>query len=141
MNWLYDVIDRILINTRKKKYVKDDYFRIADEYTGLLPIEILKGPYKGTIYTVNCEVIDDYGKATFDHTIIKKIPGKHDSYHGDTFTTMAKEIMLVCIEEAQQNYHTIRQEVLKDDDTEPDYSEEFTETRAVSTKGTSSPKE
>jgi hypothetical protein len=135
--WLHKKLEDILIRLRIKKYKRDKFFRVADEFDGLLPIEILEGAYKGTIFTVkDLKVIDDYGKTKFEHTIIKKIPGTHDSYYGDNFSKLVGEILLICVAEAQTNYHEIRKEVLDDETDRDDTVEEFVEPRVVSEKST-----
>lgn len=141
MNWLHKRLEDILIRMRLRKYQKDKFFRVADEFGGLLPIEILEGAYKGTVFTVKeMKVIDDYGKTKFEHEIIKKIPGTHSSYYGDDFSKLVGEILLICIAEAQTNYNEIRKEVLSDEEDRDSYSEEFTEERAVSSKSNRLPK-
>lgn len=139
--YLHKKLEDILIVLRLKKYEKDKFFRVADEYSGLLPVEILEGAYKGTVFTVkDIKVLDDYGKTKFDHEIIKKIPGTHSSYYGDQFSKLVGEILFVCIAEAQTNYHELKKEVLKDETDGDDYSEELIEERTVSKKGPSVPK-
>lgn len=136
MRWLHKQLEDILIRLKLKKYQKDKFFRVADEFAGLLPIEVLEGAYKGTVFTVsNLTVIDDYGKTKFDHEIIKKIPGTHSSYYGEQFGRLVGEILLVCIMEAQTNYHEVRKEVLKDETDVDYYTEEPVEIRTISEKG------
>jgi len=136
--YLHKKLEDLLIQLRLKKYEKDKYFRIADEYAGLLPIEILEGAYKGTVFTVkDVRVIDDYGKTKFDHEIIKKIPGTHTSYYGENFSKLVGEILLNCIAEAMTNYNEIKKEVLSDEADRNDYSEEPVEERTVSKKSNS----
>lgn len=136
--WLHKQLEDILIRLRLKKYAKDKFFRIADEYGGLLPIEIKEGAYKGTVFCVkDLQVIDDYGKTKFEHEIIKKIPGTHSSYYGEQFSRLVGEILFVCIAEAQTNYNELKKEVVSDETDGNDYSEEPTETRTVSKKGPS----
>jgi len=136
--WLHKKLEDILIRLRIKKYQRDKFFRVADEFDGLLPIEILEGVYKGTIFTVkDLAVIDEYGKTKFDHQIVKKIPGTHDSYYGENFSKLVGEILLVCIAEAQTNYHEIRKEVISDETDRDDIVEEFVEERVIPSKGPS----
>ncbi len=138
--WVYDKIEDLLHSLRIRKYEKDKYFRVVD-FPGLLPVEILKGSYKGTIFVVSdIKVLDDYGKSKFDFDILRKIPGKHDSYYGDKFAKLVGEILLLCLTEAQANYAAVRNEVLTDDSDESDYSEEPVEERTVLAKGTPVPK-
>ncbi len=134
--WLYKKLEDLLIRLQMKKYPRDKFFRIADEYEGLLPIEILEGAYKGTVFAIkHLAIEDDYGKTRYDHVIIKKIPGKHDSYYGEQFSKMVGEILLVCLSEAQENYHTIREEVMNDEEAGSDYFEEPSEERTIPAKG------
>lgn len=139
--WLHKQIEDILIRLRLKKYQKDKFFRVADNYVGLLPIEIMEGAYKGTVFIVkDLRVVDDYGKTKFDHEIIKKIPGTHSSYYGEQFSKLVGEILLICIAEAQTNYHELKNEVLKDETDGDDYIEEPVEERTVPSKGPTLPK-
>ena len=141
-NWLYTKIEQWLGTIRGKKYVRDDYFAIREEYSdqGLLPIEVLRGPYKGTVFVVTeFHIVDDYGRVKFNHSVIRKIPGKHDSYYGDKFSREVGEILLVCLEEAGNNFKSLRAEVLADDVDELDIVEEFTPQRTVSKEGSTTP--
>jgi hypothetical protein len=138
--WLQDKIGELLHNLRTRKYQRNKYFRVL-EFPGLLTVEILKGSYRGTVFSVSdIKVLDDYGKSKFDFDIVKKIPGKHDSYYGDKFAKLVGEILLLCLTEAQKNYADLRNEVLTDDEDGTDYSEEPVEERTVSAKGSSIPK-
>jgi hypothetical protein len=139
--WFHKYVEDLLIRLKLKKYKKDKFFRIADGYPGLMPVEILEGAYKGTVFTVkDIRILDDYGKTKFDHSILKKIPGKHDSYYGEDFSKLVGEILLICIAEAQTNFQDVREEVLNDEADGIDYSEEPVEERTISKKGPSVPK-
>jgi hypothetical protein len=134
--YLHKKLEDILIILKLKKYEKDKFFRIADEYNGLLPIEVLEGAYKGTVFTVkDIKVLDDYGKTKFDHEIIKKIPGTHASYYGEEFSKLVGEILFICIADAQTNFNDLKKEVLSDDTDGSVYFEEPIEERTVSKKG------
>jgi hypothetical protein len=137
MNWLYAVLENWLAKRRAGQYVRDKNFRVAEEHAdkGLLPIEILTGPFKGTVFVItNMEVLDDYGKSRFDHRVIIKQPGKHDSYYGPKFSGVVGEILLICLTEAQSNYKALRSEVLSDDECGTDCLEEPVEERTISAK-------
>jgi len=137
VNWLYNLVESWLAKRRAGQYVRDKNFRVAEEHAdkGLLPIEILTGPFKGTVFVVtNMEVLDDYGKSRFDHKVIIKQPGKHDSYYGPRFSGVVGEILLICLTEAQSNYQALRSEVLSDDDHREDWIEEPVEERAIPAK-------
>ncbi len=141
MTWLYHKIEDLLHSLRRNKYQKDKFFKVRDDLPGLLPVEILKGSYKGTVFAVtDIKVLDEYGRSKFDFNIIQKIPGKHDSYYGDKFAKLVGEILLLCIGEAQSNFTTLRQEVLTDDADEPGYLEEPTPVRTIPTEGHRPPK-
>jgi hypothetical protein len=143
MNWLYSVIEKWLKSKREAKFSRDKFFRVADEHAdkGLLPVEILQGPFKGTVFVINSiNILDDYGRAKFEHMIIQKQPGKHDTYYGNKFSEVVGDILLNVLSEAQGNYKSLRQEVLSDDEDGSDYIEEPVEERTVSSQGSTVPK-
>jgi hypothetical protein len=139
INWLYSVLERFLKRKRDKKYTKNVYFRSADEYKeGLLPIEILQGPFKGTVFTVTeFKLLDDYGKCKIDHRILVKQPGKHDSYYGSKFHEVVGEIVMVVLGQVSTEYKNLDNEGLLDgtDEDGEHYIEESFEERTLSSKG------
>jgi hypothetical protein len=135
INWLYGVIERFLKGKRDTKYTKNVYFRSADEYNiGLLPIEILQGPFKGTVFTVTeFKVLDDYGKCKIDHRVLVKQPGKHDSYYGSKFHEVVGEIVMVVLGQVSTEYKNLGNEGLFDDaEHRDDRTEESTEEGGLS---------
>lgn len=144
MNWLYSVIEKWLEARRKKNYIIGDYFRLADEIEeGMLPVQILKGPYKGTVFTITTlDIIDDrYGKVKFNHKIIVKQPGKHDSYYGIKFSEIVGNILVTVLAEAQNNFKSFRDEVLSDGEDRENFIEEPSEERTVPPQGSTASKE
>ncbi len=136
MNWRW-LLDTWLYDLRLKRYDRDKFFRVLDELPGLLPVQILKGTYTGTIFSItDIKVIDDSGKTKFDFDVINRVPGKN--YDDTKFAKLVGEILLICIGEAQNNFASVRQEVLSDG-TEPDIVEEPTPTRTIPAEGTPLP--
>ena len=139
--WLHKQLEDIIIRLRMKKYKRDKFFRVADEFDGLLPIEILEGAYKGTVFTVSgIQMIDDCGKCKFDHEVIRRPANRKPSYYGDQFSKLVGEILLICIADAMNNYQQVRKEVLEDETNNDCYIEEPVEERTVPAKGTRVPK-
>jgi hypothetical protein len=119
INWLYGVIEKFLKGRREKKYSKNVYFKPADDHSeGLLPIEILQGPFAGTIFTITeFKILDDYGRCEFEHKILRKQPGVHDSYYArHQFTDIVGEIIMVVLGQVTPNYvGGLNNEELSDD--------------------------
>jgi len=98
---LQPFIDKYQSWNRKRKYKENDYYRIATEVnSGIVPIELLKGPFKGIIYSYGQINIDeDLGhmgaKATFDVDIIK---GPQNIIEDPKFSKLIGDILLVIMD-------------------------------------------
>lgn len=97
-------IDKIQSWNRKRKYKQEKYFKVAVGVTsnGILPIELLKGPFAGIIYsygTIN--IGEDLGhmgaRASFDIEIIR---GFENVIADPKFCKIAGDILLLMLDKA-----------------------------------------
>jgi hypothetical protein len=135
LNWLYGLVERMLRGRRERKYAHNVYFRSADEYTeGLMPIEILQGQFKGTVFTITAfNILDDYGRCKFEHRILRLAPGKSELYYQtNQFSQVVGEIILVVLGQVSTQYRTLNQPGFDQDKDEVDnVLEEPTEQRVI----------
>jgi hypothetical protein len=146
---LNEIVQRCIDFTQSKyrnyKYKEGVYFTPSpgEDTTQLMRIELLKGPFKGIIYSYgDINFLEDLGhrgsQASFDITILNNdlTEKQKDKYITDTkFCKIVGQILLVIIEKALemqvQKYYS---ENLNEEDRE-DYFEEPVPERTVRKKG------
>jgi hypothetical protein len=104
LKFVQPYIDKLNSWNRKRKYKRDVYYRIAHNanHTGIMPIELIKGPFKGIIYSYGAiNIGDDLGyvgaQASFDIDIIR---GEQNLLQDVEFSKLVGDILLVTLEEA-----------------------------------------
>lgn len=139
------VIDKLQKWTRARKYKENEYFRIAydSNYTGIMPIELLKGQYKGIIYCYGpISVGEDLGyrgaQASFSIEVINEEldPAIKEAYLNDpAFAKLTGEILLVVLGKAleKQTDKFISENLGNEEDRE-NYLEEPVPQRTVRKK-------
>lgn len=138
-NWLEAKIDRFQKWNRRRKYVRGIYFNIKDAYNGLFSIQLLRGKFKGvTVAVSDIKFVDD-GHAKLDlRLMLSSQPialSQQNMLSDPVLNDIINDIFLICYEDATENYSTVRQEVLNDEEVGNDYIEELTEQRTVLPKG------
>jgi len=137
-------IDKLNSWIRQRKYKKDVYYRIASEteHSGIMPIELLKGPFKGIIYsygTIN--VGEDLGimgaQASFDIEIIK---GPQNILENESFAKISGQVLLTILEIAIKNQAEVFLKGSLDEENREDYIEEPVPQRTVRKKNPTVPK-
>ena len=140
-------IDAAQSKYRNYKYKEEVYFtsRPGNDTTQLVKIELLKGPFKGIIYSYGeINFGEDLGyrgsRASFDVTILNTdlTEKEKEKYVADPkFGKIAGQILLVIIEEAlKMQVEKYYSENLNEEDRE-DYFEEPVPERTVRKKGSS----
>jgi hypothetical protein len=137
------MIDKIQSWSRKRKYKDGEYFRIAPEVDtqGILPVELLKGPFKGIIYSYGEISIDeDLGakgaQASFDVDIIR---GPQNLIQDEEFSKIISQILLVILDKAVrlQAEKFYKENLADEQEIGEDYSEEPVPQRTVRSKNSS----
>ena len=145
-NFARKIMDRLQLVKRKLKYKQDKYFKSTERPTDKpgLKIELLKGPFKGIIYTyttfnIDKELEDGGAQASFEIEILNEdlTQKQIDEYLSDVkFAEITGQILLIIIEEAiknmAQNYY---RDNLADEEDRESYFEEPVPRRSVRTKG------
>jgi hypothetical protein len=138
--FLQPLIDKLEKLYRDQKYKEGEYFKVSTDNissNGILPIELLKGPYSGTIYSYGTIGIDeDLGyrgaRASFDINIIK---GFQNLTENPEFCKITGEVLLVVLEKAVHlQADKFESENLKDEEIGEDYIEEPVPQRTVRKK-------
>lgn len=136
---LQPLIDKFQSWDRKRKYKEGKYYRIANEVetTGIVPIELLKGPFKGIIYSYgSINVGQDLGykgaQATFDVDIVK---GPQNILEDAEFTKVIGDILLLIMDLAiKSQADKFISENLADEEIGESYTEEPIPQRTVRAK-------
>ena len=138
-------IDKYQKWDRDRKYPEGKYFRVAYEtkHNGIMPIELLKGPFQGIIYSYGSVTIgEDLGymgsKAAFDIEIVK---GPQNLIEDVKFCKITGDILLTIIEKAvYAQADKFESENLADEEIGENYIEEPVPQRTVRKKDSAIPK-
>lgn len=137
---------------RDRKYPYDplveesNYFKICHDITNyngesIIEIELLRGPYAGTRYSISdIQILDEKsGKATFDVQVINFSENLSQDFANDArFQKILGDVFHIILENAINNYSNVRKEIIRDDvneESREDYIEEPVKQRAVRKKG------
>jgi len=145
-------VDWLQKKHREWKYKDGVYFKISSVEVegGILPIELLKGRYSGTIYSYGAvnileDIPDDDGggaKASFDIIVEKYGKNLTENFSNDPkFIKEVGDIFLVVLEIALKTQaDKYFNENLIDEENRENYTEEFIPRRTVRSKNSSVPK-
>jgi len=141
---LQPLIDKIQKWNRHRKYPKDKYFRYVVD-GDMFAIELLKGPYKGIMYTYGHINIDEElgykgANASFDFNVINANLSLDERYrlsNEPELGYISGQILLNVFEDIiKKQANTFAKENL-DEEVREDYFEEPVPQRTVSKKNTS----
>ena len=141
---LQPFIDKVQTKYRNFKYKEDVYFKIVGfDDVGILKIELLKGKYKGILYSLGSIKIEEDlvylgSKATFDVVILNTDLSEEEKQKimdRAEFSKITGDIFLVIIGKAiQVQMEKYYRENLEDEEVGTDYIEEPIPRRTVRQK-------
>lgn len=137
-NWFQRKIENIQRDHRRKRYAEGEFFRIysgdgIDYRNDLIAIEVLRGKFKGVVYSyTTCDISDD-GRCNFDIRVIET-PNIEEKIlvKNRNFSKIVGQILLMILDDAismEKNRY--------ESESGEDYIEEPVQSRTVHQKNSS----